>query len=29
VIDTTELPVEAVLSRVEALVDVRGFATKS
>lgn len=29
VIDTTELTVQAVLSRVEELVDVRGFATKS
>jgi cytidylate kinase len=29
VIDTTELPVEAVLSRVEELVNARGFATKS
>ena len=29
VIDTTELPVEGVLSRVEELVNVRGFATKS
>jgi CMP/dCMP kinase len=29
VIDTTELPVDGVLERVEELVNVRGFATKS
>ena len=29
VIDTTELPVQAVLARVEDLVNARGFATKS
>jgi len=29
VIDTTELPVKGVLSRVEELVNARGFARKS